>query len=194
MQEIGTSARASLVRVHRLIGARHRQVGVVPGFQFERTIGKADRNRLPVPLRGRCTQLLRQDVRLLVRLGLVGVAEQHAQVISYVKNQGLGLEIPYKDGSMARSYIPDFIVQIDDGRGADDPLHLIVEVKGYRQENVKLKSETILNFAKAEAEEEGIALKDTKVFQEFLLKLNETGAKFITEQAKTQSKANGGPK
>ena len=71
------------------------------------------------------------------------VAEQHPNVISYVKNQGLGLEIPYKDGSTARSYIPDFIVQVDDGREADDPLHLIVEVKGYRHENVKLKSETM---------------------------------------------------
>ncbi len=71
------------------------------------------------------------------------VAEQHSQVISYVKNQGLGLEVPYKDGSTARHYIPDFIVQIDDGHGADDPLHLIVEVKGYRNENVKLKSETM---------------------------------------------------
>ena len=71
------------------------------------------------------------------------VAEQHSSVISYVKNQGLGLEIPYKDGSMARAYIPDFIVQIDDGHGTDDPLSLIVEVKGYRRENVKLKSETM---------------------------------------------------
>ena len=43
------------------------------------------------------------------------VAEQHPRVVSYVKNQGLGLEIPYKDGSTARAYIPDFIVQIDDG-------------------------------------------------------------------------------
>ena len=71
------------------------------------------------------------------------VAEQHSSVISYVKNQRLGLEIPYKDGSMARAYIPDFIVQIDDGHGTDDPLNLIVEVKGYRRENVKLKSETM---------------------------------------------------
>ena len=71
------------------------------------------------------------------------VAEQNPNVISYVKNQGLGLEIPYKDGSTARTYIPDFIVRIDDGHGSDDPLHLIVEVKGYRHENVKLKSETM---------------------------------------------------
>ncbi|WP_420347616.1 BPTD_3080 family restriction endonuclease [Pelagibius sp.] len=71
------------------------------------------------------------------------VAEQHPRVICYVKNQGLGLEVPYKDGSTARTYIPDFIVRVDDGQGADDPLHLVVEVKGYRRENVKLKSETM---------------------------------------------------
>ena len=71
------------------------------------------------------------------------VVEQHPRVISYVKNQGLGLEVPYKDGSSARVYVPDFIVLIDDGNGPDDPLHLVVEIKGYRHENVKLKSETM---------------------------------------------------
>ena len=71
------------------------------------------------------------------------VAEQHPNVIAYAKNQGLGFEIPYKDGSNARVYIPDFIVRLDDGHGVEDPLNLIVEVKGYRRENVKLKSETM---------------------------------------------------
>ena len=71
------------------------------------------------------------------------VVEQHPKVISYVKNQGLGFEVPYKDGSTARVYLPDFIVLIDDGNGSDDPLRLIVEIKGYRHENVKLKSETM---------------------------------------------------
>ncbi len=70
-------------------------------------------------------------------------AEAHPRVLSYVKNQGLGLEVPYKDGAVARVYLPDFIAKIDDGRGADDPLHLVVEVKGYRAENVKLKSEAM---------------------------------------------------
>jgi type III restriction enzyme len=70
-------------------------------------------------------------------------AEEHPRVVSYVKNQGLGLEVPYKDGSVARNYVPDFIVRIDDGRGTDDLLNLVVEVKGYRQENVKLKSQTM---------------------------------------------------
>jgi type III restriction enzyme len=74
---------------------------------------------------------------------LARAAEAHPRVLSYVKNQGLGLEVPYKDGAIARFYVPDFIVNIDDGHGPEDPLHLIVEVKGYRRENVKLKSETM---------------------------------------------------
>jgi type III restriction enzyme len=42
-----------------------------------------------------------------------------------------------------RKYIPDFIVQLDDGHGADDPLHLIVEVKGYRREDAVVKKMTM---------------------------------------------------
>ena len=60
------------------------------------------------------------------------VAEAHPRVNAYVKNHNLGLEVPYRSGSITRTYIPDFIVLVDDGRGADDPLRLIVEIKGYR--------------------------------------------------------------
>ena len=42
-----------------------------------------------------------------------------------------------------RTYIPDFIVLVDDGRGDDDPLHLIVEIKGYRREDAKEKKATM---------------------------------------------------
>ncbi|MFK5979468.1 MAG: DEAD/DEAH box helicase family protein [Rhizobiaceae bacterium] len=70
------------------------------------------------------------------------VAEEHPNVIRYVKNQGLGFEIPYKDGATPRVYVPDFIIDLNDGNGPDDPLHLVVEIKGYRNENVKVKSET----------------------------------------------------
>jgi hypothetical protein len=43
-------------------------------------------------------------------------------VPAYVKNRNLGLEVPYRHGSENRTYIPDYIVQVDDGRGRDDPL------------------------------------------------------------------------
>jgi len=69
------------------------------------------------------------------------VAESHPRVRAYVKNQNLGLEVPYLMGATPRRYIPDFIVQVDDG--GDQPLNLIVEVKGYRGENAKEKANTM---------------------------------------------------
>jgi type III restriction enzyme len=71
------------------------------------------------------------------------VAESHPKVIAYVKNQNLGLEVPYRYGSEKRTYIPDFIVLVDDGRGVNDPLHLIIEIKGYRREDAKEKKNTM---------------------------------------------------
>jgi type III restriction enzyme len=70
------------------------------------------------------------------------VAESHPQVKAYVKNHNLGLEVPYRYGSETRTYIPDFIVLVDDGRG-DDLLNLIVEIKGFRGEDAKDKKATM---------------------------------------------------
>lgn len=69
------------------------------------------------------------------------VAESHERVIAYVKNHSLGLEVPYRYGSETRKYRPDFIVQIDDG--SEDPLYLVVEIKGYRREDAKEKKITM---------------------------------------------------
>lgn len=71
------------------------------------------------------------------------VAEAHPRVRAYVKNHNLGLEVPYRYGSEMRKYIPDFIVLVDDGYGEDDPLHLVVEIKGYRREDAKEKKSTM---------------------------------------------------
>ena len=71
------------------------------------------------------------------------VAEAHPRVVAYVKNHSLGLEVPYRYGPETRHYRPDFVVLVDDGRGADDPLHLVVEIKGYRGEDAKEKKSTM---------------------------------------------------
>lgn len=71
------------------------------------------------------------------------VAEVHPRVKAYVKNHNLGLEVPYRYGSEMRQYRPDFIVRVDDGHGADDLLNLIVEIKGFRGEDAKVKKETM---------------------------------------------------
>ena len=71
------------------------------------------------------------------------VAESHPRVKAYVKNHNLGFEVPYRYASETRTYIPDFIVLVDDGHGDDDLLHLIVEIKGYRREDAKEKKATM---------------------------------------------------
>jgi type III restriction enzyme len=71
------------------------------------------------------------------------VVESHPQVIAYTKNHSLGFEVPYRYGSESRRYRPDFIVLVDDGRGKDDLLHLVVETKGYRREDAKDKKITM---------------------------------------------------
>lgn len=69
------------------------------------------------------------------------VAEAHPRVRAYVKNQSLGLEVPYLLGSTQHKYLPDFIVQVNDAH--EDPLNLIVEIKGYRGEDAKEKANTM---------------------------------------------------
>ena len=69
------------------------------------------------------------------------VVEKHPLVKAYVKNHNLGLEVPYRHGSENRRYIPDFILLVDNG--TSDPLHLIVEIKGYRGEDAKDKKTTM---------------------------------------------------
>ena len=69
------------------------------------------------------------------------VVEGHPMVRAYVKNHNLGLEVPYRYGSTARTYIPDFIVQVDDG--CEDPLNLVVEIKGIRGEDARDKKATM---------------------------------------------------
>ncbi|NEH37907.1 BPTD_3080 family restriction endonuclease [Rhizobium ruizarguesonis] len=69
------------------------------------------------------------------------VAEAHPQVRAYVKNQNLGLEVPYLMGSTPRKYIPDFVVQVNDGN--TEPFNLIIEIKGFRGEDAKEKANTM---------------------------------------------------
>jgi type III restriction enzyme len=70
-------------------------------------------------------------------------AEAHPRVCAYVKNHNLGFEVPYRYGSEARRYLPDFLVLVDDGNGGNDLLHLVVEIKGYRREDAKEKKATM---------------------------------------------------
>ena len=69
------------------------------------------------------------------------IAENHPAVLSYVKNHALGFAIPYRDGDTPREYLPDFILHIDD-RAGDDPLNLIIEIKGFQKQRAAIKKQT----------------------------------------------------
>jgi type III restriction enzyme len=66
--------------------------------------------------------------------------EKHQRVLAYAKNQALGFEIPYRDAGVTRRYLPDFLVRLDDS--GDEPLNLVLEVKGLRDESDKAKAQT----------------------------------------------------
>jgi type III restriction enzyme len=68
--------------------------------------------------------------------------EDMPEVLAYVKNYNLGFTIPYTIDDQVRQYNPDYIVRVDDGRGAGDPLNLILEVTGEKKKDKEAKVET----------------------------------------------------
>ena len=67
--------------------------------------------------------------------------ERIDKVRGYVKNHGLGFEVPYVFMGDERVYRPDFIVHLDDGH--PDPLQMIVEIKGFRGPDAQAKMDTL---------------------------------------------------
>lgn len=77
--------------------------------------------------------------QVLEELGEEGV------VLSYVKNHNLGFMIPYTYNGDNHNYIPDFIVRINDGKGPQNPLNLILEVTGKKDTKKEAKVFTARN-------------------------------------------------
>ena len=69
------------------------------------------------------------------------VAEAHPRVEAYVKNSGLGFEVPYRFAGESRRYLPDFIVRVRDSAG--NAVHIVVEIKGLRDEEDAAKADTM---------------------------------------------------
>jgi type III restriction enzyme len=70
------------------------------------------------------------------------VLDAMPEVLRYAKNDHLGFEIPYVHAGQEHRYRPDFIAVLEDGFGPDDPLHLILEVKGRRDAQDDAKHDT----------------------------------------------------
>jgi len=71
--------------------------------------------------------------------------EEMTEVLRYFKNSGMVFTIPYVIHDESKSYVPDFIAVLDDGRGPEDPLNLIVEVTGEKKRDKEAKVDTARN-------------------------------------------------
>lgn len=71
---------------------------------------------------------------------MVQSLEAMPEVVCYVKNQNLGFIIPDTMNGEQKSYLPDFIVRIDDGQ--EELLNLIVEVSGEARKDKAAKVAT----------------------------------------------------
>lgn len=69
--------------------------------------------------------------------------EEMEEVRAYVKNEHLGFSIPYVIDGEEHSYLPDFLVRIDDGHGEEELLNLIVEVSGAGRRDKAAKVATV---------------------------------------------------
>ena len=76
---------------------------------------------------------------------LAEVLEDMDEVIHYVKNFQLGFAIPYTFNGEEKSYLPDYIIHIDDGHGKANLLNLILEVSGEARKDKAAKVETARN-------------------------------------------------
>lgn len=74
---------------------------------------------------------------------LAQALEEMDEVLCYVKNDRQpGFVIPYVTEGDERSYYPDFVASVDDGRGPANPLHLILEVTGEKKKEKEAKVAT----------------------------------------------------
>jgi type III restriction enzyme len=64
------------------------------------------------------------------------------EVVRYVKNHNLGVTIPYTIGGEQKQYVPDFVACIENGRGPDDLLNLLIEVTGEKKKDKAAKVAT----------------------------------------------------
>ena len=73
---------------------------------------------------------------------LAQALEEMPEVVRYVKNHNLGFTIPYTINGEEHQYMPDFIACLDDGRGPDDLLNLLIEVTGEAKKDKAAKVAT----------------------------------------------------
>ncbi|MGD0610286.1 MAG: DEAD/DEAH box helicase family protein [Anaerolineales bacterium] len=73
---------------------------------------------------------------------LAETLEEMDEVVCYAKNFQLGFAVPYTLDGQEHSYIPDYLINLNDGHGPEDLLHLILEVSGEAKKEKAAKVST----------------------------------------------------
>jgi type III restriction enzyme len=68
--------------------------------------------------------------------------DKHPAVRAWVKNDRLGLVVPYRKDGVAKRYFPDFLVLLEDGR------YLVIEIKG-QIGDAKIKEAAAIRWCRA---------------------------------------------
>jgi type III restriction enzyme len=75
---------------------------------------------------------------------LAELLDDHPDVEAYAKNHNLYFEVPYSKEGEVHRYRPDFLVRLKTPEG-EEPVTLVLEVKGFRGHDAMLKAEAMRN-------------------------------------------------
>jgi type III restriction enzyme len=139
---------AAADRLHRAIVAGTRgEKRLVPTLRPYEPIGSTDDVRFETTKT--CCETTKSHLNLVPQdsgweCKLADVLEHLPEVVSYAKNQGLNLKIPYTYEGRAANYVPDFLIRIRDqaSTGPDDLLTLVLEVTGEAKKEKQAKVAT----------------------------------------------------
>jgi type III restriction enzyme len=139
---------AAADRLHRAIVAGTRgEKRLVPILRPYEAIGATDDVRFETTKT--CCETTKSHLNLVPQdsgweCKLADVLEHLPEVVSYAKNQGLNLKIPYTYEGRAANYVPDFLIRLRDqaSTGPDDLLTLVLEVTGEAKKEKQAKVAT----------------------------------------------------
>ncbi len=139
---------AAADRIHRAIVAGTRgEKRLVPILRPYEPIGSTDDVRFETTKT--CYETARSHLNLVPQDSgweskLADVLEHMPEVVSYAKNQGLNLKIPYTYEGRAGNYVPDFLIRLraPASTGPDDLLTLLLEVSGEAKKEKQAKVAT----------------------------------------------------
>jgi type III restriction enzyme len=139
---------AAADRIHRaIVGGTRGEKRLIPNLRPYEPIGSTD--DVWFETTKTCCEATKSHLNLVVQdsgweCKLAQVLEDMPEVVSYAKNQGLNLKIPYTYEGRAGNYVPDFLIRLRDpaSRGRDDLLTLVLEVTGEAKKEKQAKVAT----------------------------------------------------